>query len=564
LKTAFNNLLVHAGLIRSARRIWRHFNPAWRESQAGLARVYSEFLDHRDASVFGAAVRDDAKGVALIVGYDSPKSVLLQIPIILALKQAGFRVVVLAPSAIGASGQFYRQIGADDVIGVEDVERPIRQRTIDEMLRGVTTQEQLVGLAYEGTPCGKFITSTLMRRSRQGSIDPTDPKISNLLRAATEASLRAVAVARRVVERVRPTLVCFYDRGYTPDGELFEVALASGAHAVTVNAAHRGGLIMCKRYGPENRDRHFAAPSAALWKQLSAMPWDDGRWQELRSEIEESYRSGSWYDEVGTQFNKKMRDRNDIFTSLGLDPNKKVAVIFPHLFWDATFFWGEDIFSDYKDWFCQTIKAAAANDRLNWIIKIHPASLTKDVRDGYRGESSEVIAIRETLGSLPEHIKLIAPDSESSTFSLFDVMDYCLTVRGTIGIEAAAFGVSVLTAGTGRYDRYGFTIDSRSREEYLDRLAKLEDVPRPTRSQIDPARRYAYGLFLLRPLKLDSVRFQYLRDASASLQVVFGLKDGHQLATCPDLKVLASWLAATGEEDLVGRAISVHAESAYA
>ena len=554
MRNSLRYLLACLGLLPLVRLGVRRFNAAWHEHQAQLSRAYSDFLGQHDASLF-AIESNTTRGAALLVGYDNPKLVLLQVPVVLALRLAGFRVVVLAPYATGSTAQFYLKLGADEVIGIEDIERPVSRRTVGRLLNEVATQDQLVAITYQGVPCGKFIASTAMRRSRQGNIDPTNSKMAGLLREATEASVRAIDVARRIVGQTRPSLVFFYDRGYTPDGELFEVALANGAHAVTLNGAHRSGLIMCKRYGPDNRDRHFAAPSVAVWDRLCEMPWSETNWQTLRNEIEQSYRSGTWYDEVGTQFNKKISSREDTFTSLGLDPNKKVAVIFPHLFWDATFFWGEDLFADYKDWFCQAIKAAAANDRLNWIIKIHPAGLVKDARDGYRGESSELIAIRETLGILPAHIKLIPVDSPISTFSLFDVMDYCLTVRGTIGVEAAAFGAAVLTAGTGRYDGYGFTIDAGSREEYLAKLAKLEEVSRPAPKQIELARRYAYGLFLLRPLKLDSVKFHYRRDQSASLQIVLGLRGAQQLTSSPDLKALASWLAGS-DEDLVGRTLS--------
>ena len=34
---------------------------------------------------------------------------------------------------------------------------------------------------------------------------------------------------------------------------------------------------------------------------------------------------------------------------------------------------------------------------------------------------------------------------------LFKVIDYGITVRGTIGIELPCFGIPVITAGTGRY-----------------------------------------------------------------------------------------------------------------
>ena len=143
------------------------------------------------------------------------------------------------------------------------------------------------------------------------------------------------------------------------------------------------------------------------------------------------------------------------------------------------------------------------------------------------------------------------PDSPVSTLSLYRIMDYCLTVRGTVGIEAAMYGIPVLTAGTGRYDGYGFTVDSASREGYLARLASLETIAPLTEAQTETARRYAYGLFILRPLQLQTMRFHYRQDASATLDLALDLPAGSRIASMPDIARLAEWLAGE-EDDLVG------------
>jgi hypothetical protein len=79
------------------------------------------------------------------------------------------------------------------------------------------------------------------------------------------------------------------------------------------------------------------------------------------------------------------------------------------------------------------------------------------------------------------------PETDISTYSFFELTDYCLTVRGTIGIEMACYGVPVLTAGTGRYSHLGFTIDSGTREEYLNRVTQIDGQPRstPQQTQLD-------------------------------------------------------------------------------
>jgi hypothetical protein len=129
-------------------------------------------------------------------------------------------------------------------------------------------------------------------------------------------------------------------------------------------------------------------------------------------------------------------------------------------------------------------------------------------------------------------------------------MDYCVTVRGTVGIEAASFGIPVLTAGTGRYDRLGFTVDSESRGQYLDRLAHIQDLPLLTARERELAERFAYGVFIARPLTLRTVALEYQRDAKASLQTRVCLPKGQELHAAADLRALAAWIQ-SGQEDFL-------------
>ena len=35
-------------------------------------------------------------------------------------------------------------------------------------------------------------------------------------------------------------------------------------------------------------------------------------------------------------------------------------------------FYGRDLFADQEEWFVETVRAAAANDAVNWVVKLHP------------------------------------------------------------------------------------------------------------------------------------------------------------------------------------------------
>src|SRR5208283_4163784 len=163
-------------------------------------------------------------------------------------------------------------------------------------------------------------------------------------------------------------------------------------------------------------------------------------------------------------------DSTQLRERLSLDPNKKTAFIFPHILWDAALFWGKSLFRDFEEWFVETVRLACANDNLNWVIKIHPANRRVRESGSLQGEYAEVVTLRKYIGKLPPHIVMIPPESEISTYSLFPIIDYCLTVCGTVGIEAARLGIPVLTAGSGPYDHRGFTVDSNSREEYCEKV----------------------------------------------------------------------------------------------
>jgi len=526
--------------------------PRWRRENEEQRKEFQRILAGLNPVKQFALDTYPANRSLLLVGYLQADMVAVQVPTLLAARMAGFRVSVMLPGAYCASVDFYRAMGVSEIIETESLDSALQFRKARDLVRALKNSSDLLELREGDVPIGKFAASTLMRQTRSAHIDPAQVALRPRLIRALALSLRAAETMRRVLARVKPELVVFYDRGYTPDGELFELSLAVGAKAVTTNTAHKSGHLLFKRYDPTNKDSHPGALAPSTWKRLSEMPWTDAHWEALRSEIKDCYESGLWYDEVGTQFNKRALSGQELIVSLGLDPNKPTAVIFPHLFWDATFFWGTDLFDDYQDWFVNVLREAARNPHLNWIIKIHPANIVKNRRDNYHGEYSELQAIRECIGELPSHMKVIAPDSSLSTFSLYELMDYCLTVRGTVGLEAAVFGKQVLTAGTGRYDGLGFTLDSQSRTEYLDRLARLHTVPRPTTVQTEAARRYSFGLFLLRPLRTASMRFRYDQNERASLKTELNLPVDGRLEDCADLKILARWLAETSQDDLLG------------
>jgi hypothetical protein len=318
---------------------------------------------------------------------------------------------------------------------------------------------------------------------------------------------------------------------------------------------------MLKRYRKNNTLVSPYSLSDQTWTQLLNMPWGRHQEQAVFSELRDCYSSGKWFDETGTQFNRTLYNKDDLRSELGLDRNRKTAIIFAHMFWDASFFYGVDIFRDYEEWFVEAVRAASANPNLNWLIKAHPANVVKNRREGIVGQRADMerAVIARHIGELPDHIRFIPSDTPINTYSLFPLMDYCLTVRGTIGMEAACFGIPVITAGTGRYDRRGFTIDPGSPQEYRTLVSDLQRLPRLKHKQQQIALRFAYGSLLLRPLLLRAVTINSFQDAYASPHVAINADSVDAILESSDVQAFVDWASSDTQEDYInpGRLTSI-------
>jgi len=473
----------------------------------------------------------------------------LQVEMVLAkaLQMAGFRPVILGGHDPEAA-RYFAAWGMGEYVAWEDY---LPAEPAADTWAGIGSLADLLAFTHRGARVGKYAASWAMRRFRISRPDPSEPDSWRVVLQDVPRGMRYAEAAAEVLKRHRPQAALLLEHGYSPWGELFDQCIAAGVDTLQWNGCHKDNAVMLKRYHRDNAAMHPASISPGTWERVLARPWSEGEAQALRHELHDNYASGSWFSEVGTQFEKTMFEKAQLAARLGLDPAKKTAVLFPHMFWDATFFYGRDLFRDYQEWFVEAVRAAAANTAVNWVVKVHPANVVKDRRDGVQGEGSEKAALRRYVGALPPHVRLIEADSDISTYSLFALMDYALTVRGTVGVEAASFGVRVLTAGTGRYDHLGFTLDSESAGEYLERLRRLQDIPPMSSDERERAQRYAHAVFCLRPLPLQSVRLEYARDQAATPRSGIELRSLDDLERAPDLQAFTRWALDRSQEDFL-------------
>ena len=491
--------------------------------------------------------------------YDTKTGLLLAA----ALRLRGLRPVVSMPSNRGLRIRRYAAaFGVPDVVALDQ-----RRLDADERAEVASTRELLLGSGtdfdavkewtFRGYAAGTHVLSTLIRTTFDGSPDLAVGDTRARLAAILDDVLVNYVRAERLLEELRPPVVLVEEANYSVNGPTVDVATARGADVVQSISLWRDDALMSKRLTAANRrtDPKSATPETVA-RLAIAVPLDE-RDRALDVDFVARY-SAAWT--LGRQFQPDTvpRSRDEIVAELGLDPGKPTAVVFAHVLWDATLFFGVDLFANYADWLVQTIGAAVANPAVNWVVKAHPSNVARAAHGDTAGVSSEVTLVRDHWSELPDHVKLVLPDTRINTRSLFEFADYGVTVRGTAGLEMACFGRPVFTAGTGTYAGYGFTHDSASTAEYLARLAAIT-----TYGPLDPtttrrARDYAYALFVRRPWAPRSFRSTFdipeegWHPLDRNVQVC--ARSVADVEHAGDLDDWAAWVLDTRDDDYVAPA----------
>jgi len=504
-----------------------------------------------------AETAPDARRV-LVVGDNLSACIELELCFAKALELAGWRTLRLhepdsSKTAADAIATYYRLLDSAELLDWDDNFDPSGFRSqAESIVDGAGSLEELLAFETGAVRVGGHAISTARRQLRAGAVDLEKIADRHKLTECVASSLASAEGFARLVGELGPSLILTVDTAYTPRAEMLDVCVRMGIPVIRWYVAHKDSAVMLKRYTAANRDQDINSLSPVSWQFVCNMEWSAARHDKLMRELSAGYARKDWYNQDGAQFNKRQIDAADLRKRLGLDPSRKTAIVFPHVAYDASFGRGEDLFPGYDEWLVETIKVACANENVQWVIRIHPAHLGKHL--DVRHVPDEEAVLRRQFGDLPRHVSIIPAGSDISTLSLFSIMDYCLTVRGTVGIEAACRGIPVLTGGTGRYDRKGFTIDSVSAAEYLDRLARIQDIAPLLPAQIELAGRFAYGLFLLRPLPLTNMTVAYDKESAAenfSNPVEIRPKTRKDWETAPDLKAFVEWATGSDSEDFL-------------
>ena len=527
-----------------------------------VARIDGEEMDVQaiaKALSRPAPTQTSGKTVVILSFMSLPYALKMEAVLATVLQGLGYRVCMLAnASSMHAARAYFQRTLGNPVLSIEGY---LDLRCLTE-IRGILhgwfrsgpeSVDAIKKWRFREVPVGVHALATLSSMSPAGRIS-LDQQTLKTLKRLVRYSMLMVTAADAALDDLRPERVLGIERGFVGTCEIFYRTLSRGIDYVQWVGCHEPESIMLKRYRLTSSREHPFSLSRQTWGWAQDMPWHDEIGELVMAEFSRGYTKGEWFKYKMIAAETEQAGRRDLLRRLGIDNGKPVAVIYSHILSDANLFYGEDLFArGFEEWLVETVRAAGTNNRVNWVLKLHPANRVRNRRLRYSGEYGEIQALKDAFGRIPEFLRVVYPDEAVSPLSFFGITDWGLTVRGTVGLELPCFGIPVLTAGSGRYSGRGFTVDSASRSEYLERVASIQAVPRLTELQRHLALRYAYLVFKGRPAKYDGIledTYDNPPDHVRHRDIRFRFASPAELESHPQVQAISRFLEGSDEDFL--------------
>ncbi|PIS12093.1 MAG: hypothetical protein COT73_00395 [Bdellovibrio sp. CG10_big_fil_rev_8_21_14_0_10_47_8] len=402
----------------------------------------------------------------------------------------------------------YFRIFGFDFIFLEDLKIStviVPQSALDQ-INGLESFMDFKTFKLDGAPLGSMAMSTYSRTKVTGVIDIQDAQTREEVRAWLVFIYQSVVASKQLYQKNNIDMLFFTEVFMEEYGAFYYGALDMGLNVIRFAGTVRDNAVIVQHLTKESDRTHHAAVTSQSWSQIVDAP--DSKQIDLELERNFLDRYGDvWAMSTRNQPNTKIVDPKVARAELGIPSDRKMGVIFSHILYDTLFFIGEDLFPSYADWFVESVKAACANPNIEWFVKVHPSNLWRgELEQFFGGKYEEVRLIERFVGPLPKHVHMVYPDTPYSPYTWLQMTDYGITVRGTSGIELGALGKTVITAGSGRYEKIGFTVNPRTSAEYMELLKSLPKAPEPSIEQKRLGVKFAYMTFCMKPFTLDFLK----------------------------------------------------------
>lgn len=356
--------------------------------------------------------------------------------------------------------------------------RRIRELTavVDE-----TPAAGLRALTHRGVPIGEYV-----RNSARWFLCVSE------LEAAPqgEAAVRSFAKSAMVVAEAAPALL----EKTAPEVVVMLNGLFFAERIVRAEAESRGIRVVSYERGfmPDTLCFSDGIPAYydidRLWskvRDVSLSPAQEAELDDYLADRRKGLRAPFNYWPTLTE------DDRQVLTALELDAERPIALLFSNITWDSAAQDRDRAFPDMYAWVVDTIRLFASLPEAQLVIRVHPAEVRVP---GWRTRDPLVPRLRATFPTLPSNVRIVAPESDLSSYTLMRLSRCGLVYSSTAGLEMAMDGIPTVVAGLVHYAGKGFTRDPATPAEHAHAIREALGLRRDEATR-ERARRYGHALF---------------------------------------------------------------------
>ena len=506
-----------------------------------------KFKDDNQFILNTKSIVSNDETIMIISQSDFIYSAKIELMLAFALKRMGWDIIFLVKRTSYWAIKLFKWSKIGTVVYFEDFfNNEIYKKSKIETKKYLTLKTDFLSVKewrYKSSWIGPQILSTISRLQNQGMPNPESKKGRQILENILPEIISSIEISEKIYNSYKPNYCIVNEPNYDINGAMVDTLISNDVLVIHYAQPSNDNLINFFKLNKDSRRIHPSSITQNSFNKYGKFQWSKDFDDKLHKEFQNRY-TGKYFLQSRNQPNIKYYTKDEILSHLEIkDISKKIVCIFSPVLWDANLFYGEDLFKDFEDWMIETLRAAIKNTNVIWFLKLHPANIWKLKRSNLDPNLiSEMEVINKYFGSLPDHIKILKPDCGISTLGLFQLIDIGITVRGTVGMELPCFEKSTLTAGTGRYSQLGFTNDSSTKEEYLNKLAEIHNLEKMNENQILLAKKHAYLSFYSRGWKMETYNSRFMKFDTGSHPLDHDLELKSLSQNFNDLNLFANWI----------------------
>ncbi len=349
---------------------------------------------------------------------------------------------------------------------------------ITAAVRGLPSSA-LEGWMFDGIAVGRLVRNSVLWFLRKTRLDLDGPD-GAVYRDFLVSGAQIARAAPRLLARARPDVVLELNGLFFAE-QILNACLPPACRVVTYEAGWRLNSLGFDWFS----DKGFADLDDA-WAWQRDRPLAPHEERQLDEWIA-ARRGGDMQRDFYVRFDSA--SGRAALSSLGLDPDRRTAVLFTNLVWDTAVFGRDLAFPSISEWLRAVIGWFATRPDRQLVVRIHPA---EDLRPSQ--ESNEKLSDVVKEMTLPPNVRLVPSAAVMSSYSLIEAASAVLVYTSTAGLEAALYGKSVMTGARVYYAGRGFTREVASIDGFAPALDGMLAEPGLDDAQRALARRFAYLL----------------------------------------------------------------------